>query len=70
MDKIKVSISEITDMQKRLREINSLDINDIDFIDEDGNVIHIDEKIISDWRFTGLNTSDFIDSGFYKQNFN
>jgi hypothetical protein len=45
-------------------EINSFDLEKIDFISERGNVLKIDKDKIDSWKFIGLNNTDFIDSGF------
>lgn len=63
--RLQVRVSEILDMAKRKREINSKSLTDIDFLDEAGNIIQVDKKIIDDFRLVGLNNTDFITSGFY-----
>ena len=42
-----------------------MDLDEIDFY-ENGEIIHIDKKILDDFTFTGLNNIDLITSGFYK----
>jgi len=64
-----ISILEINRLCERLRQINQLDLNEVNFIDENGNVVDIPQSIINEWRFTGLNLTDFIDSDFYKTGF-
>ncbi len=64
-----IKISEITELSKRIKEINSNDIANIEFLDDDGNVIIINPKILNDWKYTGLNISDFINSEFYLYGF-
>ena len=56
-------------LKNRIKEINSLDLNDIDFISDDGSIEKIDENIISDFRYTGLNNIEFIYTDFYKNGF-
>jgi hypothetical protein len=63
-DRIKISAIEIIELNARLREINSFDLEKIDFISERGNVLKIDKDKIDSWKFIGLNNTDFIDSGF------
>lgn len=63
--KNKISVFEIKQLIKRLNQINKLNIDDIDFIDNDGDVIEINQQIIDDFKFTGLNTFDFIATDFY-----
>jgi hypothetical protein len=60
----RIKISEIIELNARLREINSFDLEKIDFISERGNVLKIDKDKIDSWKFIGLNNTDFIDSGF------
>jgi hypothetical protein len=61
---IKYQAIEIIELNARLREINSFDLEKIDFISERGNVLKIDKDKIDSWKFIGLNNTDFIDSGF------
>lgn len=64
-----VKISEIKNLCKRKREINDNDINNIDFLDDEGFPVEINQKFIDDWKYTGLNITDFIDSNFYLEGF-
>lgn len=66
---IKINIDEIILLKERLREINSYDLNEIEFIDEKGNILSIDKKIISQFKLSGLNNTDFIWTGHYKRGF-
>lgn len=68
-DRIKISAIEIIELNARLREINSYDLEKIDFISEIGNILKIDKDKIDSWKFIGLNNTDFIDSGFYQYGF-
>ncbi len=68
-DRFQIRVSEIRQLQNRLREINSNEISNIDFLDDNGLPIQIDQKNIDDWKFTGLNIIDFIDSNFYIDGF-
>ena len=68
MEKIRISIQEIESLQKRMTEINEPNLSDIEFTDN-GEIVEIDPKILSDYKFTGLNNMDFINSGFYKTGF-
>lgn len=63
--RFQIRVSEIKELQNRLREINDNEIRNVDFLDDNGLPIQIDEKNIDDWKFTGLNITDFIDSDFY-----
>ena len=64
-DRLQIHVSEIKQLKNRLREINDNEIMNIDFLDDNGLLIKIDEKKIADWKFTGLNITDFIESDFY-----
>lgn len=65
-ERFTVSIREIIETNKRLQEIHSQDLSNIDFTDDDGNIIQINKSIIDEFIYTGLNISDFITTGFYK----
>lgn len=65
---MKIEIEEILKIKERLREINSIDLNKIEFT-EGGKVIDINPKYIEEFRFIGLNNSDFIYTEFYKNGF-
>ena len=67
--RFQIRVSEILKIKNRLREINDNEISNIDFLDENGLPIQIDQKNIDDWKFTGLNITDFIDSNFYIDGF-
>ena len=67
--RFKIRVSEILEIARRQREINSIELTEIDFLDENGNVIQVDEKIIDDFKFCGLNNTDFITTEFYKTGF-
>lgn len=64
-DRFQIRVSEIKQLKNRLREINNNEIRNVDFLDDNGQPIKIDEENIDDWKFTGLNITDFIDSDFY-----
>lgn len=69
MEKYNISISEILEIEARRTEINSYDLRDITFLDENDEAVVIDQKIIDDFRFTGLHNINFITSEFYKRGF-
>lgn len=68
-ERFRVKVSEILEIQKRKAEINDNELSNVDFIDDDGNVIVIEQKILDDWKYTGLNLTDFIATDFYKRGF-
>jgi len=51
------------------KEGKTIEISNIDFLDDNGLPIQIEKKNIDDWKFTGLNITDFIDSNFYIDGF-
>ena len=61
---MKVNIEDIRKNIEFRKEINSVELTDIDFY-ENGKKIEVSEKVIDDFRFTGLNNIDFIDIEFY-----
>ena len=67
--RFQIRVSEIVQLKNRLREINDNEISNIDFLDESGLPIQIEQKNIDDWKLTGLNITDFIDSNFYIDGF-
>lgn len=67
--KTKIRISDVLRIAEEAAEINKTNFEEIEWLDENGAVIPIDEKILKDFKFTGLNNMDFIKTGFYKTGF-
>jgi len=65
MDKIRVDLEEIRDIQDRRRAINRWNIQHIEFF-ENGKKIEISEEAIEHFKFTGLSNIDFITTEMYK----
>ena len=65
MSRLAIKISEIIAIDNRLRELNQQKLENIDFLDDDGNVIPIDEDIYHEWKCVGLNNAAFITNEFY-----
>ena len=61
---VKVSIEEVLQLQKRLHEINSIPLCDIEWT-ENGESLVIDEALKDEFCFTGLANKDFITTGYY-----
>lgn len=65
MTRIRIDIEEVIALQKRRKEINNLDLSDIDFYK---NGVKLDPKIcsndslenIEEWKFTGLGIIDYV----------
>jgi hypothetical protein len=68
-NRVQIRLSEIKELKRRLREINDNEISNVDFLDDSGFPVHIEQKYIDDWAFTGLNITDFIDTNFYMEGF-
>ena len=66
-DKVIVHIEEILRLKERLYEINRLDVNNIDFREND-IPLEINQETKDEFVYLGLNTSDFISSKFYLSN--
>lgn len=64
-----IKISEILKIQARINEINNMDLNNIAFIDDDNKFVKIDQGIIDEFKFVGLNNFEFITTDFYKNGF-
>lgn len=63
---MRVSVEEIFTLQEKRNRINTCPVDEIEFT-KGGKLLKIDKEIISEFRFTGLATMDFITSGFYEQ---
>ena len=55
-----VNVDEVIRLKERLKKINNLEIDKIMFVDDDGFKIEVKEKDIEEWKFSGLNISDFV----------
>jgi hypothetical protein len=59
---MKIRVKEIIDLNARIREINSVDLEDIEFLNDKDEVLYIKQENIDQWKFIGLNNTDFIGS--------
>lgn len=64
-----VKISEIIELRNRIAEINNYNLNEVDFIDDNGEILDISKELRYDFGYTGLSLCDFITTGFYKDGF-
>lgn len=55
---MQVDLRELRKVLDYLRSINKEDINNIEWT-LDGQIVHIDQRDINQWRFVGLNNVDF-----------
>tara|TARA_Y100000310_G_scaffold307018_1_gene348752 strand:- start:34954 stop:35169 length:216 start_codon:yes stop_codon:yes gene_type:complete len=65
---MRIDIEDILKLIEAKRKLNSLDLKEIEFY-ENNKKVEIPEQIIKDWNFTGLSNIDFIDTDFYKHGF-
>ena len=61
-----INVEEIIMMQSRRNYINGLNIEDIAFC-ENGEIIRVSQEDIDNWKCCGLNNTDFITTGYYKE---
>jgi hypothetical protein len=61
INKMRIRVTEIIDLKERIREINSVDLEDIEFLNDKDEVLYIKPEIIDQWKFIGLNNTDFIE---------
>lgn len=66
MEKVKVSIPDTLEMLRKLNEIDLLSIDEIEFIDSNGDIVNVDEGRIEEYKKSGLLNTDFIGFGYYK----
>jgi hypothetical protein len=64
---MKVNIEKFLKIKKELDKLNSTPLEEIQFF-ENGEPIEIDERLLEQWKYIGLNNFDFIITEFYKEN--
>lgn len=62
---MKINIEEILELQDRRAKINNALLSEIEFY-ENGIKIEIDPEVLEEWKFIGLNNTDFIITDAYK----
>lgn len=62
---MKINIEEILELQDRRAKINNALLSEIEFY-ENGIKIEIDPEVLEEWKFIGLNNTDFIIMDAYK----
>lgn len=65
---MKVNIEHIKYLKSELGKINKVPLEDIEFY-EKGKLCRIRKCLVKEFKFIGLNNTDFIMSGFYKHGF-
>lgn len=63
---MKISVEYIRWLQEERSKINKIKLGDITFF-ENGLLLDIPKKVLEAFTFVGLNNTDFITSGFYKE---
>lgn len=63
--KVQVSVREVKWLNERRRQINALELEDIEWITEDGRVIPYNDKSVDDFKITGLSNIEFVEPGFH-----
>lgn len=62
---IRVDVDYLKYLFDNINEINKVPFNEIDWI-ENGEIVEIDPKLKDTWKYIGLNNTDFIRYGYYK----
>lgn len=55
----KVSYDEVKRVQEFIDKINKINLKDIEWIKDDGEVIKFNKKLINYWKFIGLSNNCF-----------
>ncbi len=63
-EKIRIDVNEIKRIEERRREINSIPLENIEWVDGDMPV-NIPAKHVEDWKFIGLSNCCFAETEFY-----
>lgn len=63
---MQVHVEKVLDLKRQLREINSVDLKEITWL-KNGKKIEVQTEDIEDFRFTGLNNTEFVD--IYLENY-
>ncbi len=56
---MKVNVDEILRIKARLKEINSLKLEEIEWVNDKGDPIVVEKSLIAEWKFTGLSNCYF-----------
>lgn len=55
-----VRVAAIREMLETRRRINSIPLEDIEWVDEEGRTIPVDLDVVGAYKFTGLSNVDFV----------
>lgn len=56
---MKIFLSEVDDIHKRLNEINAIPLKDIEWCNDDGTICEFSEELLNEWKFVGLSNTYF-----------
>ena len=59
VEKVIVNYDEVMRMFKFREKINKTELKNIEWVKDDGSSINIDDRLIEEWKFIGLNNCDF-----------
>jgi hypothetical protein len=62
---VKINVKEYEEIQKKRQYLNSLGVDEIIFVTEDGKEIIPNKNVIENFKFTGLTTTDFLNMKLY-----
>lgn len=68
-DDFGIKISEVLEIDTWRKKFNSIPLEKLKLINDDGIYFKLDPDIIADFKFTGLDNFDFVRTGFYKNGF-
>lgn len=58
---MKVNVDEVVRLKARLKEINNLKLEEIEWVNDKGEPIVIEKAVIEEWRFVGLSNCYFVE---------
>lgn len=61
--KTRINVEEIASLKNRIKEINSIPLEEIEFL-RDGEPLTISSECLDSWKYVGLNNIDFIDCDY------
>lgn len=64
--KYRLTATRLNEHLEFRKKVNSLALEDIEYMNEDGTLENISSKTIEDFKFTGLNNMDFFETEYWK----
>jgi hypothetical protein len=62
---MKINADEILRLKARMKEINDLKLEEIEWVNDKGDTIVIDKETLDHWRFVGLSNCCFVEIVIY-----